>query len=365
MNTEDELLSVLAHEIGHVVSRHIAQRLEKGGKVNAASMILGLASLALGVPALSQGLLAGSVAAGQAINLQYSREDEEQADRLSFGWMQEMQRNPLAMQAMLKIMRRITRYRSGELPQYLLTHPNPEARLSYVQSLLELDDKKVLKNNYITTDNFDFLRFKYRVLVQSIDQDKMRQYCANTASTSKDREQRVMAKFGLALLDVEDRNYERALAHLKGVQEQYPGKDILEIDRATFLLAGGRTEEALQILEKAFQRDPTEMYGVYQLAKVELQRGNTARAEKLLQKVEAAMPEYPQLFYDMGRVKADQGKENISLFYLGKYNLYQGRIKIAKQYLTRTARDRSVPDKYRDEASKLLDELKEIEKGFN
>ena len=35
MRTENELLSVLAHEIGHVVSRHIAQRLDKGSKVRA------------------------------------------------------------------------------------------------------------------------------------------------------------------------------------------------------------------------------------------------------------------------------------------------------------------------------------------
>jgi beta-barrel assembly-enhancing protease len=83
MHTEDQLLSVLAHEIGHVVSRHIAQRLDKSAKVSAISLLLGVAGLALGVPGLSQGLLTGSMAAGQTVNLQYSREDEEQADRLS------------------------------------------------------------------------------------------------------------------------------------------------------------------------------------------------------------------------------------------------------------------------------------------
>ena len=105
MKTEDELLSVLAHEIGHVVSRHIAGRMAKQGKVTAATMLLGLASLALGNPALSQGLLTGSMAAGQAIGLSYSRQDEEQADRLSFGWLHSMQRNPKSMEEMLKTMR--------------------------------------------------------------------------------------------------------------------------------------------------------------------------------------------------------------------------------------------------------------------
>ena len=73
MRYEDELLSVLAHEIGHVASRHIAQRMDKSTKVSAISLLLGVAGLALGVPGLSQGLLMGSMAGGQAINLQYSR----------------------------------------------------------------------------------------------------------------------------------------------------------------------------------------------------------------------------------------------------------------------------------------------------
>ena len=86
------------------------------------------------------------MAAGQAVNLQYSRENEEQADRLSFDWMQQMQRDPAAMEDMLKAMRRVSRYRmGGDTPQYLLTHPQPEARMSYVESLLELEKQKAKK----------------------------------------------------------------------------------------------------------------------------------------------------------------------------------------------------------------------------
>ena len=365
MQTEDELFSVLAHEIGHVVSRHIAQRLEKGGKVSAASLLLGIAGLALGVPALSSGLLIGSVAAGQAINLQYSREDEEQADRLSYGWMQKMQRDPAAMEDMLRTMRRITRYRMGsETPQYLLTHPNPEARLSYVESLLETDKKQPVKKPYKKTDNFDFLRFKYRVLMQAIDHDKIRIYCANTQASSKDREQQIMARYGLALLATEDHNFDQALQHLAAVQENYPNKDILEIDKAVVLLEAGRADEARALLEQAGKRDPTDMYGAYQLATVELQRGNNPRAEQLLNRVVQVMPEYPKVYFDLGRIEADRKREGASIFYLGKYNLYQGKEKLAKQYLTRASRDKRVPDAMRTEAKAILDKLKDIEKGL-
>ena len=94
MKNENELVSVLAHEIGHVTNRHIAGRLAKQSKVTAASLLLGIAGLALGNPALTQGLLTGAIAAGQAIGLSFSRQDEEEADRLSFDWMLKLNRDP-------------------------------------------------------------------------------------------------------------------------------------------------------------------------------------------------------------------------------------------------------------------------------
>ncbi|MCL1980874.1 MAG: M48 family metalloprotease [Proteobacteria bacterium] len=363
MYNEDQLVSVLAHEIGHVVSRHIAQRLDKGTKVSALALIAGIAGVALGVPGLSQGLLTGSLAAGQAANLQYSREDEEQADRLSFGWMQQMGRDPSAMEGMLKSMRRVTRYSMGsEVPQYLLTHPNPEARLGYVQSLLEMMRQKGVPQPQHQTDNFDFLRFKYRVLVQSMDLDKLRTYCATAATTGTDKEQQTMARYGLALIAGEDRNYPEALRQLAFVQEQYPQREVLEIDKAVLLVGSGNYDEARNILEQSFKRNPSDVYGAYQLGKIELMSGNNPRAEQMLQRVALTMPEYPQVYYDLGELAANRGKEGVSGFYLGKYNLYRGKVKVARQYLLRVSKDTNVPDKIRSEAKAILEKLKELEK---
>ena len=245
MKTENQLISVLAHEIGHVVSRHIAQRIAKSGKISAITMGLGMAALALGNPEL----LIGSMAAGQAVNLHYSRQDEEEADRLSFGWMKDMHRNPIAMEGMLKTMRRITRYRSDKLPQYLLTHPNPEARSNYVESLIEIDDKQKVPGYYKKTDNFRFLRFKYRVMVQSMDLEQMRIACTNLATSSKDQEQRIMAQYGLALIAREDHNFTRAAELLKKVETQYPDRDILEVDTAVLKMEAGQIDEAAALLQ--------------------------------------------------------------------------------------------------------------------
>lgn len=361
MQNEDELLSVLAHEIGHVVSRHIAQRLDKGGKISAATLALGVASLALGIPALSQGLLTGSLAAGQALQLQYSRNDEEQADRLSFEWMQRMQRNPGAMEGMLRTMRRIARYRSGQLPQYLLTHPNPEARLDYVQSLVAMDEHQ--RDDYYTnTDNFAFLRFKYRVLQQTKEPEKLRIYCANTLATSKVEIQRVMANYGLALLASDEHNPERALESLAKVEEAFPGRTILDIDRAAILAENGHYKQARDVLIPIVERNPLDMYGVWQLAQVEHRLGNPRTAKDLFTRVAGAMPQSAQIYYELGRVYAELGQPHVSRFYLGKYSLYKGKVKSAKQYFKDVSMQTDVPEKIRNEALSLLERLKELEK---
>lgn len=359
MKTENELISVLAHEIGHVVSRHIAQRIAKSGKISAITMGLGLAALALGKPEL----LIGSMAAGQALNLHYSRQDEEEADRLSFDWMREMHRNPVAMEGMLKTMRRISRYRSDKLPQYLLTHPNPEARSNYVESLIEIDDKQNVPGFYKKTDNFRFLRFKYRVMLQSMDLEQMRIACTNLATNSRDPEQQIMAEYGLALIAVEDHNFDRAAELLKKVKAKYPDRDILEVDTAVIKMESGEVDEAAVLLQHAVKRDPTDMYAVFELAKARIQQKEYDRAGKLLHEVAKTMPEYSQLYYEIARIKANQGLENESRFYLGKYSLYEGRIKQAKQYLTQASKDTTLPEPLRNEASAILERLKKLEES--
>ncbi len=361
MKSEDQLLSVLAHEIGHVVSRHIAQRIDKGGKISAITMGLALASLALGNPALAQGLFTGSLAAGQAVNLHYSRQDEEQADRLSFGWMRKMHRNPVAMEAMLRTMRRITRYRSGKLPQYLLTHPNPEARLNYVESLLETDPDQKKPGYYRKADNFRFLRFKYRVMSQSMDVERMRVICTNIITGSKDLEQQIMARYGLALVAREEHNYTRATELLDKVIEQYPSRDILNVDKAVLSIDSGRLDEAVTLLEQAVRRDPTDMYAVFELARVRSQQKDYTQAQRLLDKVGRVMPDYSQFYYEYARIKAGQGRSGESNFYLGKYYLYEGKIKQAKEYLGRTAKDTALPEAIRNEAVSILKRLEKLE----
>jgi len=362
MKTEDELLSVMAHEIGHVVSRHISSRSSKAGKVGAISMALALASLALGDPSLATGLFTGFQAAGQSAELHFSRIDEEEADRLSYDWLNALHRDPEAMEGMLGTMRRITRYRSGQIPQYLLTHPNPEARLQYVQSLLDYERDRNNKREYVETDNFNFLRTKYRILISVKDPQKARAYFANSLASSQNPEEKAMATYGLALLEARELNFSQALDKLAEVKKYFPNRNLLDVDAGIIYIDSGDNEKGFEILEQAYQKDSDDMYAAFYLAKAYEKKGQTNAAESLYSKIMKMLPEYSQIYFELGRIKSGKGDTGESNYYLGKYYMYEAKLKLARDYFVMVQRDPAVPQPLKQESEELLSLIEELDK---
>ncbi len=369
MDSEDELLSVMAHEIGHVVSRHIASRMEKGMKVGIATLALALAGLALGAGgagAAGQAVVTGSMAAGQAMNLHFSRQDEEEADLLSYGWMKKLGRDTAAMEKMLKTMRRITRYRMGQIPQYLLTHPDPEARLGYVQSLMAVEKaaKAPEIKNPQKADDFAFLRFKYRVMAQIEDDGQFRNFITSRSSDPQlSPFERNMAKYGLSQVEREANNLDRSRALLQEVIAALPDRSILLVDLGRVELAAGNKDKARELIEKAARQDPADLWAVFQLAKVHQALGNSKEAEENYFTIARETPEYAKVYYELGKIRSDQGQKGEASYYLGKYYLYEGRIELAKDKLERVVKERSLAAPLLEDAEAMLETIERLEDG--
>lgn len=362
VNTEDELVSVMAHEIGHVVSRHIAIGMEKGGKVTIATTLLAVASLALGVGAISQALLMGSLAAGQSANLYFSRQHEEEADLLAYGWMKKMGRPPQGQEAMLYTMRRISRYSMGDnVPQYLLTHPHPEYRLDYVQSLMEYekDQLTVLK----PSEDLDFLRFKYRILSLVKDGKHLRNLLqSHLTDKTRSESEKIMLHYGLSQLDRMENNYISSREHLQKVISFYPERSILFVDLGLVEMEAGNKERALQLMKNAYDQNRQDMWATFQLARIWLEFGELEKAEKLFKEVQASMPDYSKVYFEIGKLKATQGERGDSFYYLGKYNLYEGRLKIAKENLRVALADQKLDKDLKEDVKKILELIDRLEK---
>ncbi len=136
VETESELASVLAHEIAHINKRHVASIIEKSQKVGIATLAAVLAGAFLGGGGeLSAAVASFSLATATTLSLKYSREHEEEADRIGMSYLVSAGYDGKAMLDFLKLMRRYEFY-SSNIPSYFLTHPGTDERIGYIDALL-------------------------------------------------------------------------------------------------------------------------------------------------------------------------------------------------------------------------------------
>ena len=85
---EEEIAGVLAHEFGHVGKRHVAKAMEKEKYISwgtMAAMLLGILA-----PGNAKGaVMATGMGAGEALELKFCRENEDEADAAGVGTCRE------------------------------------------------------------------------------------------------------------------------------------------------------------------------------------------------------------------------------------------------------------------------------------
>src|SRR6185312_8991365 len=138
--SESELASVLAHEISHVTQHHMARALA----AQKDSMLMSLAGLALAILAARGGgassgdAAAGAIAATQAMTIQhqinFTRENEYEADRLGFQRLDAAGFDVTAMATFMQRLQTAMRFVEGSVPTYLRDHPVTYERIAEAQA---------------------------------------------------------------------------------------------------------------------------------------------------------------------------------------------------------------------------------------
>lgn len=131
-DNEDQLISVLAHEIAHLSQRHYARRVEQSSQQTPVAIAALLASVLLIASNNADAGLAG-IATSQAASIQqqlgFSRDFEREADRVGMALLKKAGWSPQQMPQMFRNMLAAARFR-GSPPEFLLTHPLTESRVA-------------------------------------------------------------------------------------------------------------------------------------------------------------------------------------------------------------------------------------------
>ena len=359
LDTEGELVGVMAHEIGHVVSRHLSDRIDKAAKINAATILGVLLGIALGAGPLSEAIIAGSAAIGQSASLSFSRLDEEEADRLAFKWMQEQDRDPGAMVNMLHEIHTMNRYRMGYVPPYLLTHPGPDVRMSYIQDLIIFSDKK----NYVKFDEFPFQRFKGRVISLSRDPVQLISYYQNAlAGMEAGSQAAATVHYILSQAYLAAADYGNAEKSLRATMAFFPDKAMLKADLGVIYLKSGRYGDALDLLQESLRNDPNNGYASFYLASTYEKTGKLQNASDLYEELLALLPDYSKLYYQLANLKAKLNRQVEGFYYYGYYYWYEGDLKSAQHHFSQAAALLPAESPKKADAQNMLSKIARFEK---
>ncbi|PUE54341.1 M48 family metalloprotease [Limnohabitans parvus] len=140
VGSNDELASVLAHELSHVTQRHIARSMDEQGKMTPlviGSMILGALAISKN-PQAAQGLIVGGQAAAIQSQLSYSRDMEREADRVGFGVLTDAGYDAQGFVGMFAKLQQAAGVNDNGAFPYLRSHPLTTERIADMQARLQL-----------------------------------------------------------------------------------------------------------------------------------------------------------------------------------------------------------------------------------
>lgn len=131
--TESELAAVMAHEIAHVTQRHLMRGIEDQSKLTIPATALLVAAAILGAQ-VSGDAGAAAIAGIQAATLQrqinFTRDNEKEADRLGIQTLQQAGFDPYAMAGFFERLAKSSRVYENNAPEFLRTHPVNTSRIA-------------------------------------------------------------------------------------------------------------------------------------------------------------------------------------------------------------------------------------------
>ncbi|MFD1555239.1 M48 family metalloprotease [Paraburkholderia silviterrae] len=161
--TESELASVLGHEMGHVLQRHIARMLsqnERSGYAALAGMLFGiLAGVLARSGDLGSAIAIGSQAYAVDSQLRFSRAAEHEADRVGFKLLAGAGYDPWGMVAFFERLDRASMSDAG-VPAYARTHPLTVSRIADMQDRA----RRAAYRQPRQSPEYGFVRARVRVL---------------------------------------------------------------------------------------------------------------------------------------------------------------------------------------------------------
>ncbi len=275
---EDELAGVLAHEIAHVTQRHIARAVTANKRQSLMSTAVMLGAMIAGaLGGLDGDAMQGAIAMAQGASVQaqinFTRANEHEADRIGMSALADAGFNPDGMASFFEVISRSGGPSAARVPEFLRTHPVSSTRIAEARSRARSYPP------VRTEDSINYGIARARLVVARYDQpaDAVEFLERQRSDYQTDR-----WKYALAVAYQADAQYWKALRIFEELTNREPEVIAYHIGLAEAQLELEQVDEATQTFEQALELFPRNVPLVVSYAKALMRFGDAERSHALL-----------------------------------------------------------------------------------
>jgi predicted Zn-dependent protease len=238
----NEYSAVIAHELAHLSQRHFARQIEMQKQQTLPYLAAMLASIALAATTGGDAGLAAisaTQAAAQQSSLRFSRGREQEADRVGIDTLYAAEMDPAAMARMFERMQRAYRF-SRRPPEFLLTHPVSEARISDARNQVAAYPHRT----YAEDRDYALMRARVQVHFAPTANHAVQQF-RDEVDRSGGAD---WAYYGLAVALARAGAATEAFDTLKPIADRHGGSILYIATQAEILIAAQQFREAIDLL---------------------------------------------------------------------------------------------------------------------
>jgi len=320
---EDQVASVLSHEIAHVTQQHVLRAVERAQRDSVPILLAMLGAIVVAQKSggnSSDDASMAALSAGQALMYQrqidYTRDNESEADRVGIQSLARSGYDPLAMSEFFTTLQGWVRANQGgereRTPDYLQTHPITVTRISEAKERAAqvktnapivapsstsplLPGGLRLPGASLTpagTGNFGWAKERLRVMSADTPAAAVREYeQMRTRAPLTDAQ-----RYGLALARLDTNQPAAAITELQPLVDAQPNVIWLQLALGEAEARAGKTAEADARFQGLVARMPRNRPVVLTYAKVLSERGDAAsgkRAQAVLRPLAASAANDP------------------------------------------------------------------------
>lgn len=364
-DNESEVASVLAHEIVHLTQRHTARMIEEQQRTSIPRMaaLLGAIALTAMNPEAGMGALMGVQALTVQNQINFTRANEREADRIGIQLLYEAGYDTYAMADFFQRLQTASRYTDPDfIPEILRTHPVTVNRISEARERAERLGKAPIHE-----DSYEYYLVKTKLAVRSAEDPLPVKRFYETVLRDGTFVNEGVARYGYVLALTEAGDYDAARIEVAKLMLESPNILAFRLAAGQLELRAGNVPGALEHYAQAYRDDPESRAAVYGYAHMLNLAGKPQEAKKMLRDYRATTRRDPRFFKLLAEAENGLGQTANSHFSLSEYYRSLGELHLAVQQLRLAQKtpDISNYQRLRIDArmDEINDEISQLEQG--